>query len=100
MHTPYSEGLVSLPPAGASPADPAAFLRGEDLDAWEDWSSRICLPPLEAEAKRLESPCKQPHSDNSLIHRPARYGPFVRQLMDAGACELGPLARHTVGVFS
>ena len=42
--------------------------------------------------------CK-PYCDPALIRNRHAYGKFVKRLLDAGVRELGPRARHTVGIF-
>ncbi len=89
----YQKGLVSLP-SPASLAVGRELLRGEPLQNWCDWKSRLLKDSWGS--CRPERP---PYSDPRLVKNHAAYGDFIASLLIRGLIYIGADTQATVGIF-
>ena len=94
----FQRELVSLPDTSLR-ADGAAVLRGQDLDAWNNWRSVLLRDPRAAQEELEKLGITQPYTDRRLRKDKKMYALFIKDLLDRELVSLRPPAEATVGVF-
>ena len=95
----YQREKISFPPAGVEPADPGLFLKGQELNYWQQWQGALRRPLEESAELRKQLGMNKPYSDPALTRSPGVYAEFIATLLKSNIIRLRQKSEATVGIF-
>ena len=95
----YQREKISFPPAGVELADPGLFLKGQELNYWQQWQGALRRPLEESAELRKQLGMNKPYSDPALTRSPGVYAEFIATLLKSNIIRLRQKSEATVGIF-